>query len=79
MLLEAAEEAEIPTEGLQAWLQGDEGSWEIQRKYAEIFYGWGYTSVPVTMVSCEGLKICGVMMSYALPRCGSTHPRLPEP
>ena len=55
MLLEAAEEAEIPTKGLESWLQGDEGTWEIQRKYAEIFYGWGYTSVPVTMVSCEGV------------------------
>mmetsp|Transcript_71261 Transcript_71261/g.230781 ORF Transcript_71261/g.230781 Transcript_71261/m.230781 type:complete len:282 (+) Transcript_71261:824-1669(+) len=55
MLLEAAAEAGVPTEGLREWLAGSEGTFEIQRKYAEIFYGWGYTSVPVTLVSCEGL------------------------
>lgn len=55
MLLEAAVEAHVPTDGLLQWLQSGEGTWEIQRKYAEIFYGWGYTSVPVTLVSCEGL------------------------
>lgn len=55
MLLEAAREVQVPTEGLLQWLQSGEGTWEIQRKYAEIFYGWGYTSVPVTLVSCEGV------------------------
>jgi len=55
MLLAAAQEVNIPTEGLLQWLQSGQGTWEIQRKYAEIFYGWGYTSVPVTLVSCEGV------------------------
>jgi len=55
MLIEAAAESEVPTEGLREWLASGEGTFEIQRKYAEIFYGWGYTSVPVTLVSCEGV------------------------
>ncbi|CAJ1345297.1 unnamed protein product [Effrenium voratum] len=55
MLLEAAKEAEVPTEGLLEWLRSGDGTFEIQRTYAEIFFGWGYTSVPVTLVSCEGL------------------------
>lgn len=58
MLIEAAEEAGVPTQGLREWLVGDAMTAEIQRMYAEIFYGWGYTSVPVTLVSCEGLDQC---------------------
>ncbi|CAE7688154.1 unnamed protein product [Symbiodinium sp. CCMP2456] len=55
VLLEAASEAKVPLEGLREWLQSGEGTFQIQQKYAEIFYGWGYTSVPVTLVSCEGV------------------------
>lgn len=55
MLVEAAAESGVPTEGLREWLASGEDTFEIQRKYAEIFYGWGYTSVPVTLVSCEGV------------------------
>mmetsp|Transcript_331 Transcript_331/g.795 ORF Transcript_331/g.795 Transcript_331/m.795 type:complete len:286 (+) Transcript_331:551-1408(+) len=54
MLVEAAEEVGVPVEGLREWLASGEGTFDIQRKYAEIFYGWGYTSIPVTLVSCEG-------------------------
>ncbi|CAE7765408.1 unnamed protein product [Symbiodinium sp. CCMP2592] len=50
----AAAEAKVRVEGLREWLQSGEGTFDIQQKYAEIFYGWGYTSVPVTLVSCEG-------------------------
>lgn len=31
---------------------------DIMRKYAEIYYAWGFESVPVTLVSCEGLDQC---------------------
>uniref|UniRef100_A0A7S4SH30 DSBA-like thioredoxin domain-containing protein n=1 Tax=Alexandrium monilatum TaxID=311494 RepID=A0A7S4SH30_9DINO len=55
MLVEAAREAGVYTEGLREWLASGEGTFEIQRKYAEIFYGWGYTSIPVTLVSWEGV------------------------
>mmetsp|Transcript_101051 Transcript_101051/g.261700 ORF Transcript_101051/g.261700 Transcript_101051/m.261700 type:complete len:282 (+) Transcript_101051:902-1747(+) len=55
MLIEAAAESEVPTEGLREWLATGDGTFEIQRKYAEIFFGWGYTQVPVTLVSCEGV------------------------
>lgn len=58
MLLEAAQEAGVSTMGLREWLGTDERRFEIQRKYAEIFFGWGYTSVPVTLVSCEGVDQC---------------------
>lgn len=57
-LLEAAQEAGVPTVGLREWLATDEHKFNIQRKYAEIFYGWGYTSVPVTLVSCGGVDQC---------------------
>lgn len=55
MLIEAAKEADIPTAGLREWLASGEGTFDIQRQYAEIFYGWGYTSIPVTLVSWEGM------------------------
>eukprot|EP00747_Dinoflagellata_sp_TGD_P212413 gnl/TRDRNA2_/TRDRNA2_85504_c0_seq2.p1 gnl/TRDRNA2_/TRDRNA2_85504_c0~~gnl/TRDRNA2_/TRDRNA2_85504_c0_seq2.p1 ORF type:complete len:228 (+),score=48.62 gnl/TRDRNA2_/TRDRNA2_85504_c0_seq2:157-840(+) len=55
MLQEAVQEIGLNIVGLREWLAGDELTAEIERKYAEIFYGWGYTSVPVTMVHCEGV------------------------
>lgn len=55
MLVDAAAEVGVSTVGLREWLASGDGTFEIQRKYAEIFYGWGYTSIPVTLVSWEGI------------------------
>jgi len=58
MLVEAAKESGMPTDGLHEWLAGSEFTEEVERKYAEIFYGWGFTQVPVTLVSWEGMDQC---------------------
>jgi len=58
MLIEAAEEAGVAVDGLREWLCSEEGTLEVQRQFAEIFYGWGFTAVPVTLVSWQGLDQC---------------------